>query len=63
MMTILVRNALTDKLAILRQPGGPDLALVRPVRLPVQLDDRELWGFRQRGNEQSNAELPNVFLV
>ncbi|MGG1659220.1 GTP cyclohydrolase II [Brevibacillus sp. NRS-1366] len=42
MLTSLVRRALTDKLTILKQPGYPDLALVGPVCLPVQIDDQEI---------------------
>ncbi|MEF3305453.1 GTP cyclohydrolase II [Paenibacillus sp. GYB003] len=42
MMKRLVRSVLADKLTILREPGRPDIGLVGPVRLPVQLDDREI---------------------
>ncbi|QYR22514.1 GTP cyclohydrolase II [Paenibacillus sp. sptzw28] len=37
-----VNNALADKTTILKQQQSPDIALVGPVRLPVQLDDQEI---------------------
>ncbi|WP_248926153.1 GTP cyclohydrolase II [Paenibacillus hamazuiensis] len=42
MQTSLVREMLADKMTILTQPGASDIALVGPVQLPVQLEDREI---------------------
>ncbi|MBW5446082.1 GTP cyclohydrolase II RibA [Cohnella sp. CFH 77786] len=42
MMTDQINKMLAGKLAILKESGSPDLALVGPVRLPVQLEHQEV---------------------
>ncbi|HZG87903.1 GTP cyclohydrolase II [Paenibacillus sp.] len=42
MISMQARNVVAEKIKILRQDHGPNLVLVGPVQLPVQLEGREV---------------------
>lgn len=60
-----VSRLLKDKITLVKLPEGPDLALVGPVRLPVQLEEREItfnW-YTWLRTESASFEVEDVLHI